>query len=173
VNLRADARRNRVRILEAADAVFSSDGLAASTEQIARRAGVGIGTVFRHFPTKDDLVEAVVVHRIERLADEAERLSGDEAFFEFFANVIRQARANLALRDALADEFGPALASAKQRLNDAGQALLERAQAAGVVRKDVSADDLKALVNGCLVMEQHAPDPPGRMIEVVCAGLRP
>ena len=69
-SLRADARRNRERVLEAADAVFSEFGPAASTEEVARRAGVSIGTVFRHFPTKEALIEAVVVGRLTQLTAE-------------------------------------------------------------------------------------------------------
>jgi AcrR family transcriptional regulator len=73
--LRADARRNQARVLETAEAVFAAKGTAASTEEIARQAGVGIGTVFRHFPTKEALLEAVFVGRLRRLADEVDALA--------------------------------------------------------------------------------------------------
>src|SRR4051812_5490623 len=85
---RADALRNRARVLTAAEAVFAARGTSASTEEVAREAGVGIGTVFRHFPTKEALLEAVYVARLRRLAEEADALvSADdagEAFFTFF-----------------------------------------------------------------------------------------
>src|SRR4051812_6945466 len=94
--MRADARRNRARILETAEAVFAAKGVIASTEEIAREAGLGIGTVFRHFPTKEDLVEAVLLARLGSLARKAAALSEEQAspaFFTFFEYVVEQAAA--------------------------------------------------------------------------------
>src|ERR1051326_117868 len=92
---RRDARTNRARILEVADEVFGRGGEAASTEEVARLAGVGIATVFRHFPTKAALLEAVLVARLERLRGEAEALAGAErpgpAFYDFFRYMVRDA----------------------------------------------------------------------------------
>jgi AcrR family transcriptional regulator len=172
MNLRADARRNRARILAEAEAVFAADGLSASTEEIARRAGVGAGTMFRHFPTKKALVEAVILDRIERLADEAQELAGNDAFFAYFAKLVEQARLHAALRDALTGDLSPALEEAKHRLDEAGRALLHRAQAAGVVRADVGPDDVKALLVGCLAMEHVADGPPGRLTALISDALR-
>ena len=104
--LRADARRNRARLLDVAEAVFAAKGTSASTEEIAREAGVGIGTVFRHFPTKEALLEAVFVGRLQRLADEAEaHLDADDpgaAFFAFFGSAVEQSATKTAFADALA-----------------------------------------------------------------------
>src|ERR1700680_1105959 len=93
--LRADAQRNRARLLDVAEVVFASKGIAASTEEIAREAGVGIGTVFRHFPTKEALLEAVFVRRLEQLAAHADALADaydpGAAFFTFFSHVVELA----------------------------------------------------------------------------------
>ncbi|MEU9844544.1 helix-turn-helix domain-containing protein, partial [Actinomadura sp. NPDC048032] len=93
--LRADALRNRAKVLAAAEEVFAVQGTSASTEEVARKAGVGIGTVFRHFPTKESLLEAVLVALLKRLAAEARdlRAAADPgaAFFGFFTRVVSQA----------------------------------------------------------------------------------
>ncbi|MDL4776449.1 TetR/AcrR family transcriptional regulator [Actinomadura xylanilytica] len=150
---RADALRNRARVLEAAGAVFAERGTAASTEEVARRAGVGIGTVFRHFPTKESLLEAALAGLMEELADRARALEDaadpGAAFFGFFSEVVRRSATKNALSGALAEagvdalraggEAGPAL---KQSLGT----LLERAQGAGAVRADVGAAEVMALL---------------------------
>src|SRR5260370_4133101 len=76
--MRADARRNRARVLEVAQAVFATEGLAVPIDEIARRAGVGAGTVYRHFPTKEALFEAIVISRVERLTEEGGSLASAE-----------------------------------------------------------------------------------------------
>jgi AcrR family transcriptional regulator len=104
--LRADARRNRERVLETAFDAFATEGLSVSVHEIARRAGVGTGTVSRHFPTKEALFEAVFVSRVERLVAVARQLSEAEdagaAFFSFFAAIVAEGAANRGLADALA-----------------------------------------------------------------------
>ena len=101
--LRADARRNRARLLAVAEDVFATRGTSASTEDIAAAAGVGIGTLFRHFPTKEALLEAVFVERLRCLADDANRLANapdaGQAFFVFFRSVLNQARGKSAIAD--------------------------------------------------------------------------
>ncbi|MBO0689383.1 MAG: TetR/AcrR family transcriptional regulator [Candidatus Dormibacteraeota bacterium] len=179
--LRADARRNRERVLEAAADVLTTEGLAVPTEEIARRAGVGIGTLFRHFPTKEALVEAVLAHRIEQLTQDARALTAAAdpgvAFFEFFSEMVRQAVVNRALSEALSEgpvQVTETLAGVKQGLMAAFGALLTRAQEAGAVRPDVDVADVGSLVAGCLAMEHssHAGGEPGRLLAVVCDGLR-
>jgi AcrR family transcriptional regulator len=180
--LRADARRNRARILEVAETVLSAKGASASTEEIARAAGVGIGTVFRHFPTKEDLLEAVFVGHMRRLADEAEALStGDDpgaAFFGFFARVVQGAPTKLAFADALVAagvDVHSAAARTADDLRQALGALLKRAQRAGAVRDDVRLPEVYALLIGMSRAaaygsgdsEVHA-----RSLEIVFAGLR-
>ncbi|MFI0481168.1 TetR/AcrR family transcriptional regulator [Actinomadura sp. 9N215] len=153
--LRADAVRNRAKVLAAAEEVFAVRGTSASTEEVARRAGVGIGTVFRHFPTKESLLEAVLVALLERLADEAECLrSADDAgaaFFGFFTRVVERAAAKQAVTEALAEAGVDARAAtgrAAPRLTAALGMLLRRAQDAGAVRADVGAGEVVALLAG-------------------------
>ncbi|NDU71332.1 TetR family transcriptional regulator [Actinomadura sp. DSM 109109] len=153
--LRADAQRNRAKVLAAAEEVFAVQGTSATTEEVARRAGVGIGTVFRHFPTKESLLEAVLVALLERLAAEARELrSADDpgaAFFGFFTRVVSQAAAKQAVTEALA-EAGVDAREATGRvgpgLRAAVEVLLGRAQEAGAVRTDVAAGEVMALLAG-------------------------
>ncbi|MFG2088987.1 MULTISPECIES: TetR/AcrR family transcriptional regulator [unclassified Spirillospora] len=153
--LRADALRNRAKVLAAAEEVFAVRGTSASTEEVAREAGVGIGTVFRHFPTKESLLEAVLVALLERLAAEARELrsAGDAgaAFFGFFARVVSQAAAKRAVTEALAEagvDARAATGTAGPGLKAALGTLLERAQEAGAVRADVGAGEVMALLTG-------------------------
>jgi AcrR family transcriptional regulator len=101
---RVDARRNRARVLEAAQEAFAADGLAVPLDDIARRAGVGPGTVYRHFPSKAVLFEAVVQARIEQLIEAARALATaddpGEAFFAFFVRAVERASLNRARRPA-------------------------------------------------------------------------
>src|SRR3954471_9683973 len=104
---RADAVRNRQRVLSAARAAFAEQGPAVSLDDVARRAGVGAGTVHRHFPTKDALFAAVIADRLRELAGVARSLAGDaqpgRAFFDFFHRMAAEAAQNLALTAALTD----------------------------------------------------------------------
>lgn len=176
--LRADARRNRARVLEVAEQTFAERGLAVSIDEIAARAGVGVGTIYRHFPTKDALFGAIVVDRLQRLVDEARELADaddpGEAFFRFFTHVIEEAVLNKALYDALSEAAGmaSAIGDLGTALTTAQGELLARAQRAGAVRADVDAGDLKALVTGCVTMESHGMVA-GRMTAIVRDGLRP
>ncbi|MEV3925278.1 TetR/AcrR family transcriptional regulator [Actinomadura coerulea] len=153
--LRADALRNRAKVLAAAEEVFAVQGTSASTEEVARKAGVGIGTVFRHFPTKESLLEAVLVALLERLAAEARGLrSADDpgaAFFGFFGRVVAQAAAKQAVTEALAEagvDAREATGRAGPDLKAALGVLLGRAQEAGAVRADVGAGEVMALLAG-------------------------
>jgi AcrR family transcriptional regulator len=179
--LRADARRNRARILEVAVEAFAADGLSVPVQEIARRAGVGTGTVSRHFPTKEALFEAILLGRAGQLVDEATRLARSDdpgaAFFEFFTLVIAEGTANLGMAEALAGA-GFDLETSTRRggadvlgaLND----LLVRAQQAGAVRADVDAMDVKALISGCLARAPRTTDfaARDRMISIARQGLR-
>jgi AcrR family transcriptional regulator len=181
--LRADARRNRARVLEAAEAVFAAGGVSASTEEVARAAGVGIGTVFRHFPTKEALLEAVYVERLRRLAEEARTLreSPDPgaAFFSFFRRVVGYAATKNALADALADagiDVGTASRLRPEDMLEALGALLARAQETGAVRRDVGLPELLALLVGASRAREHAagnPEVQNRVVGAVLDGLRP
>ncbi len=180
--MRADARRNRARVLEVAQAVFAAEGLSVPIDEIARRAGVGAGTVYRHFPTKEALFEAIVLSRLELLTREGSELVSAEdagsAFFGFFSRVLEEGVANMALFDALSGTgFKDSLTECGWRLHETLGELLVRAQRAGAVRKDISAADVKALLLGAMVMEQELrgdkSGAPGRMAAVVADGLRP
>ena len=145
--MRADARRNRAAILAAAEEVFSQRGTSASTEEVAARAGVAIGTVFRHFPTKDDLLRAIMKDLLARLAAEASELIRDgdpaTALFAFFGRVVEQAAAKKTISELLAGlEAGGPLATLQQEIG----ALLAGAKRAGAVRGDVGLAEVMALL---------------------------
>ncbi len=178
---RADSTRNHERVLEAAKAVFGAGGPEASLEAVARRAGVGIGTLYRHFPTREALFEAVYRREVEQLADLAERLQADDvpptealrrwlrSNVEFVATKKGMSKA-LALAAHRASELS---AYSFDRLTKAVGALLDRAAAAGEIRADVSPEDLlRALVGMCYLHDQ-----PGwqasvlRLLDVFVDGL--
>lgn len=178
--LRADARRNRARILEVAFEAFAAEGLSVPVQEIARRAGVGTGTVSRHFPTKEALFEAVLLDRAGLLAEQAAELarSADPgaAFFEFFSLVITAGATNQGLAEALAGSGydleaigGRADTDIMGGLRD----LLGKAQRAGAVRGDVDVADVKALISGCLARTPATADPEalGRMVSIARQGL--
>lgn len=180
--MRADARRNRERVLRAAREAFAAEGMGVPLDEIARRAGVGAGTVHRHFPTKEALFEAVVADHLGELLGYARAaLEKDDpaaAFYGFLAEMIGQADAKLDLTDALAAAgvgmSEPTRAVAAE-LRAAFAVLLERGQRAGVVRDDVEAGDVTPIVLGALAADRHRADPerPGRLALLVCDCLRP
>lgn len=181
--LRADAQRNRAKVLEAARAAFAAEGLAVPLDDIARRAGVGAGTVYRHFPTKEALFEAVVVDRLESLARDGRALlsSADpgRAFFEFFTVLVEDAREKMDLADVMVSSgigFQESTLAAGGRMKDALARLLARAQDTGAVRADVTADDLHALAVGAVAAERRnieagGHSEPGQLTRIVCDGL--
>ncbi|MCF3173194.1 TetR/AcrR family transcriptional regulator [Streptomyces sioyaensis] len=183
---RADARRNRALVLQAARFAFEEQGLGVPLGEIARRAGVGAGTVYRHFSSKEALFRATIVDRIELFTDTARDLvdvtDPGPVFLRFLASVVRLAARNKALCDALeaagAGRFEPSPGVGKD-FDDALEVLLGRAQAAGDVRQDVGIADIRALLVGCLSMERAraAADADdgvqGRMTELMCEALRP
>ena len=180
--LRADARRNRARVLDAAREVFATEGLAVPLDDIARRAGVGAGTVYRHFPTKEALFEAVIVDRLEFLDTEArsalESSDAGAAFYEFLAVMVADASSKKDLADALAGagiDLRAVTLDAAGRLQRNLAELLARAQTAGAVRAGVDTSDLHAVVFGALAAEQRRADAsrPGRIAQLICDGLRP
>jgi len=181
--LRADARRNRARILVAADTILAARGLSASTDEVARQAGVGIGTLFRHFPTKEALLEAVLHHRLRQLADQAQALAGaadpGAAFFDFFTRVVETAAAKQALADALSRagvDVARATTDASQPLKAALGLLLARAQQAGAVRPEVRVADVLALLAGTARAVEHAGwdrEAQARVLAIIFDGLRP
>jgi AcrR family transcriptional regulator len=176
--LRADARRNRERILAAAEEVFARHGTAASTEDVAALAGVAIGTVFRHFPTKQDLLAAIVKDLLASLTAEVEELAAGDpatALFDFFTRVVEQAAAKRAVVELLAQHGRQVgVADPVRTLRDAIGVLLERARAVGAVRADIGLDEVMALLTstaqGALQGGWNA-ELRQRTLEVIFAGL--
>ncbi|MEU8378487.1 TetR/AcrR family transcriptional regulator [Streptosporangium sp. NPDC048865] len=178
--LRADAQRNRERILAAAEAVFAEKGPAASTEEVAARAGVAIGTVFKHFPTKQALLQAIMKGLLGRLDEEmAELAAADapgEALFTFVTRMVEQAARKRTVVGLLA-ETGVDLqvASSVRMLREGIETLLARSQEAGTVREDVRLDEVIALLTGVCQGALHAgwdEDLQRRTLAIVFAGLR-
>jgi AcrR family transcriptional regulator len=179
--LRADARRNRESILAAADAAFADEGLGVPVDEIARRAGVGAGTLYRHFPTKEALFEAVLIAHIDSLASYGQGLldsdQPDDALFDFVSRLASEAASKRNLIDALTGagyDIKTTSSESKAALEEVVQLLLSRAQRAGLVRHDVQSADLMGLVMGaCALGSQDRSDcSQARMLAVVCAGLR-
>ncbi|MFD0687442.1 TetR/AcrR family transcriptional regulator [Actinomadura fibrosa] len=178
--LRADARRNRIRILTAAEAVFAEKGPDASTEEVAARAGVAIGTVFRHFPTKDDLLAAIMKDLRQRLAEQADQLSenGDPAtaLFTFFTSLVEQAAATRTVVDLLArtgNEIEPG--GPIRELEQALSRLLIRAQQAGAIRPQIRVTEVIALLTAAcqgVLSGAWSEDLRHRTLEIIFNGMR-
>jgi AcrR family transcriptional regulator len=180
---RVDARANRGRILDVAEEVFGKGGESASTEEVARLAGVGIATVFRHFPTKAALLEAVLVRRFDRLREQAEALLNaadpGKAFLDFFSHLVADAAAKIAIAEALLDAGGDSdgdAAQASDGLRRAVGALLQHAQQAGAVRGDAELPEVYALLVGTSRAAAHAhldEEARARLLAIVFDGLAP
>ena len=183
VKQRADARRNRERILAAARGQFATAGLEAQIDDIARAADVGVGTVYRHFPTKQALLEALAADRFTLLAEWARECArGSRDAWEGFRRASFAAAAELGANDrllseAMAEQAGFQGAAARQgRLMDATAALVERAQATGELRPDIGAEDIAELMCGLRGPRVAAPSTTPmsweRYLEIIIAGLR-
>jgi AcrR family transcriptional regulator len=178
---RADAIRNRERVLEAAKAVFSAGGPDASLEAVARRAGVGIGTLYRHFPTREALFEAVYRREVQQLSELAEALKSEADPVDALRRWLRSNVEFVATKKGMSAALALAVQSSSEltafsfdRLTKAVGALLDRAVAAGEIRSDISPEDiLRALVGMCYLHDQ-----PGwqksvvRLLDVFVDGLR-
>jgi len=175
---RADAVRNRERILATAEEMFARDGLAVSVDDIARRAKIGIGTLYRHFPTKDALVAAIVIDRIGRVADRAEALHDTAEPGPALLGLLEQMVAEGAHKRDFVDALGgsewfetAAADATRQRFRRALAKLLAKAQATGAIRTDIAATDLLALVRGVLSSGGDA-KVRGKLLAVLIDGLR-
>jgi len=178
---RADAVRNRERVLEAAKAVFSAGGPDASLEAVARRAGVGIGTLYRHFPTRESLYEAVYRREVQQLGELAEQLKSEAAPVDALRRWLRSNVEFVATKKGMSAALALAVQGSSElsaysfdRLTKAVGALLDRAVAAGEIRADIGPEDvLRTLVGMCYMHDQ-----PGwqksvlRMVDVFVDGLR-
>ena len=182
--LRADARRNRERVLRTAQQLFATEGLGVSLDEIARRAGVGPGTVHRHFPAKETLYLAVATDQFKQLVAEAEVLAatGDPAaVFTLLSRMMATGAENAAVKSALAAaeyDLRTAAADVAADLTRRVADLLNRAQEAGAVRHDITADEVMALVAGAFAAIRHAGAEASRkrsahIAQLILDGLRP
>jgi AcrR family transcriptional regulator len=180
--LRADALRNRARVLDAAESVFAAEGISVPVDLIAEKAGVGVGTLYRHFPTKEKLFEAILIGRIVDIAAEARtRVDSEDpgaAFFGFLIHLVEESALKRDLIQALLGagvQIELAAADAKRDLEEAVGELLAVAQRAGAVRADVSCAVVLSLVGAtCMAADQPSKRAiPGELLTIVCDGLRP
>ena len=175
---RADARRNYEKVLAAAREAFAEGGEATSLEEIARRAGVGIGTLYRHFPSRQVLLEAVYVDEVEDVCRSAGELAdGDpwEALNGWFERLIGYLATKRALASELLnymDQDASLFKVCRASLFEAGEPLLTRAQEAGVVRRDVDITEVIRMVVGIAKMPADDPADTQRILAVALDGLR-
>ena len=158
--MRADAARNRDRVLEAAELVLTRDGLDAPMRAIARQAGVGVGTIYRQYPTKEALYQAIMADRMERLVAQASSLAAGTdagtAFFTFFDSIVTDATTKQIFADALTDAGLDAKAAAGHDVLTAIETLLVQAQRADAIRADAGLPEVLGLLSGaCLAAKQQ------------------
>jgi AcrR family transcriptional regulator len=175
---RADARRNYEKVLAAAREAFAEGGESTALEEIARRAGVGIGTLYRHFPSRQALLEALYVNEVEEVCRSAAELDGSdpwEALTAWFERVL----AYLATKQALAQELlnyfdrdAALFRVCRTSLYEAGEPLLTRAQGAGVVRQDVEFPEVMQMVMGIAKIPAGDPGQVAHILRIALDGLR-
>jgi len=175
---RADARRNYEKVLTAAREAFAEGGESTALEEIARRAGVGIGTLYRHFPNRQALLEALYVNEVEEVCRSAAELDGSdpwEALNAWFERVMGY----LATKQALAQELlnyletdAPLFQVCRASLYEAGEPLLRRAQEAGVVRQDVEFPEVMQMVIGIAKIPAGDQTQVAHILRVALDGLR-
>ncbi|AZO07630.1 MAG: TetR family transcriptional regulator [Mesorhizobium sp.] len=179
--LRADAQRNRDRLVEVAAQMFASDGVDASLEEIAKRAGVGIGTLYRHFPTREHLVEVVYRREVEGLCHAADELAHEhpadvalELWMQRFVDYIATKRGLATSLRLLLTANSTLFSDTSGRVSGAMRSLVQAAAAAGKIRADVDASDVMHALGGIY----SAPNTPdwrersGRLVKLLMDGLR-
>jgi AcrR family transcriptional regulator len=181
--LRADAARNRERVLAAAHEAVAGGDLALPLNEIARRAGVGVGTVYRHFPDRRALLEALVAEQLDRLLERARRAAAlpdpGEGVAELVRGGVELEMGQPGFAEVLAPtaDAGPATAAKKAELAGIAEGLLERARAAGSIRPDLEPGDVQRLVCGAGYAARLGRGDPGerarRYTELLIAGMRP
>lgn len=180
--LRADAARNRQRLLEVAADAFAEHGTEASLEDIARTAGVGVGTLYRHFPTRADLIAEVYRASADELCADADRLAAelpardalDAWLLGFVGYVARKRGMASALKAALGPESAAVFHTARGRFEETAGRLIAAAQADGSIRRDVEPSDVMRAVSGVCMAQAEAQDPERarRVIRLILDGLR-
>lgn len=176
--MRADARRNHDRVVEAAKEAFAETGASTSLEAIARRAGVGIGTLYRHFPTRQALLEAVYIGEVQQLCSATAQLLALPPW-ESFAELSHRLMGYLATKKALAHELmnyvdrdASFFKACRADLFVAGEPILKRAQDAGAVRADTDFTELIQLIGGIAKIEETAPGQRDHILAIALDGLR-
>lgn len=172
---RADARRNYESLITAAREAFAENGASASLEEVARRAGVGIGTLYRNFPTRQALFEAVYVEEVRALSRSATDLA-DLPPWEALVAWLHRFVGYVATKRALAEELlrdSEVFRSCRTEIYTAGEPLMRRAQASGAVRADISFDDVVRLLSGLTMAQFPEPEQRERVLGVALDGLRP
>jgi AcrR family transcriptional regulator len=180
--MRADALKNRERILDAAETTFASLGLSVPIDVVAERAGVGVGTLYRHFPTKEALFEAIVKTRLEQLVEET-RVRTDasdpgDALFSFLRRFGDEASSKHDLFDAMNAaglDIKSRCAEMVDELKVGIDTLISRAKAVGAIRPDITTDEAMGLIVGtCMAARQAGLDDASskRMVDIVCDGMR-
>jgi AcrR family transcriptional regulator len=177
--LRADARRNYERVITAARDVFAKEGGGASMEAIAREAGVGVGTLYRHFPQRIDLVEAVYRDDVDQLVATADQAIEEfdpwpavVSFLEAFARYAQGKRTFLNELHEAFDKHPELKLRSKERIDDAMDRIIRRAQDAGVIRTDVNGAELMQLVSPMCVSATLSEDQSKRLLNMILDGLR-
>jgi AcrR family transcriptional regulator len=180
--MRADAVKNRARILEAAEEVFATEGISVPVDRVAERAGLGVGTLYRHFPTKEALFEAIVVSRLEQLVElvrtQCAAQDPGPALFSFLREFAGQASAKRDLFDALGSAGIDIKSQCFEMMDEMKRnidVLRQRAVDVGAVRSDVSSEEMIGLIVGtCQAGGHDGIDEAAvqRMVEIVCDGLR-
>ena len=175
---RADARRNYDKVIAAAREAFAERGASTSLEEIARRAEVGIGTLYRNFPNRQALLEAVYVGELEDLCQTADRL-GDLEPWDALVSWLHRFVGYLATKQALAQELldyfdrdAPLFKSCRTMMYEAGEPLVERAQAAGAVRRDTDLSEIIQMVGGIAKIHGAQPGQIEHILDIALDGLR-
>jgi AcrR family transcriptional regulator len=175
---RSDARRNYDKLIAAGRDAFTEDGKAASLEDVARRAGVGIGTLYRHFPSRQNLLEAVYVEEVDALCRSAVELA-DEPPWEALVGWLHRFVGYLATKQALAEELlayndrdADVFQSCRRTMYAGGEPLLVRAQEAHVVRADTNIAEVIQLVGGIAKIQTADPEQLDRLLDMALDGLR-
>jgi AcrR family transcriptional regulator len=180
-SMRADAQRNYTSLLKAARVAVTERGADISLEDVARSAGVAIGTLYNHFPTRQDLLEAVFLEETNELRVYAEELASAPNPLDALIKWLRlqmefaaRGRSMGAAIMAAKHVPGTSIFMANVAMHQAGEVLLHRAQAAMQIRPDVNIRDVVRLVYGIVMVNEHASDPDGvnRMLDLVIAGIR-
>jgi AcrR family transcriptional regulator len=180
VRMRADARRSRAKLLEAATVAFAEHGADAPLDDIARRAGVGIGTLYRHFPARVDLQAAVYRSQVQSVCATADDLIVTATPEQAFAGWVTAMAGYLVTKRGLSGSLIATLGKESELISgcwmamrDAADRLLKHAQEAGVVRTDITAEDVLKLVHGIVVATERSPEQTGRLLSLILDGLRP